>query len=540
MEKIYIDFIYLILIILGLVMLARRINVAYPIVLVLGGLVLSFIDGFSDITINPNLIFFIFLPPLLYGAAWQTSWKEFWRWRRLIISFAFPIVIVTSLIVALVSKALIPQFTLGLGFLLGGIVSPPDAISATSIMRKVKVPKSLVSLAEGESLLNDAASLIVFRFALAAVITGQFVFKETAASFFVVIIMGVAIGLAIGFIFYAVSRWLPTTPSIDIVLSFVTPYCMYYSAEHFHFSGVLAVVSGGLLLSSQRQKMLSYQSRVQGANVWSTVGFVLNGLIFMLIGLQLPNIVRQLEDIRLSQAISYGLIISLVLIVTRLLCTLGASLFTRFMSLFITVAEPNPGWKGPIIFGWAGMRGVVSLAAALSIPVYINNSHSFPQRNLILFITFIVILVTLVFQGLTLPWLINKIKLEGRSNEIPPLKQDAIIQKKIADTSLAFIEEKYPQDMLSNEHVGNLKASLSSKLKYFTNSIDNGLQYDDNNPLRRYQQISLQLLDNQRELLHKMNQRSEFDEDIIRKHLALLDLEETRLHEKLPEDVSMK
>src|SRR6187397_514530 len=203
MENVYIEYIYLILIILGLVMLARRLRIAYPIVLVLGGLILSFINGFSSITIDPNLIFFIFLPPLLYEAAWQTSWKEFWRWRRVIFSFAFPIVIITSCVIAFISNAFIPGFTLALGFLLGGIISPPDAISATSIMRNVNAPKSLVSIIEGESLLNDASSLIVFRFALAAVITGQFHFQQAATSFVLVIFMGILVGLLVGIIFYA-------------------------------------------------------------------------------------------------------------------------------------------------------------------------------------------------------------------------------------------------------------------------------------------------------------------------------------------------
>src|SRR5688572_4308023 len=194
MQDSFIQFIYLVLIILALVMVANRLRLAYPIILVLGGLALSFINVFSKITIDPELIFFIFLPPLLYEAAWQVSWKEIWRFRRVIMSFAFPIVILTSCVVAFASYALIPGFTLALGFLLGGIVSPPDAISATTIMRRVKAPKSLVSIAEGESLLNDASSLIVFRFALAAVITGQFHFQQAAVSFFVVIIMGSLIG----------------------------------------------------------------------------------------------------------------------------------------------------------------------------------------------------------------------------------------------------------------------------------------------------------------------------------------------------------
>ena len=371
MQSDFIQYVYLILIILALVMLANKVRLAYPIVLVVGGLLLSFTKVFSNIAIDPELIFFIFLPPLLYEAAWQISWKEFWRLKRIIMSFAFLIVILTSCVVAFASYALIPGFTLALGFLLGGIVSPPDAISATTIMRSVKVPKVLVSLAEGESLLNDASSLIVFRFALAAVITGQFHFKEAASSFVLVIVMGILIGLLVAFVFYAIHRWLPTTPSIDIVLTFVAPYCMYYAAEHFHFSGVLAVVSGGLLLSSKRNSMLSYESRIQGVNVWSNIVFVLNGIVFLLIGLQLPIITQQLGDISLGKAIWYGLAISLVLIISRLLSAFGASAFTRFMSHFIKVAERDPGWKGPLIFGWAGMRGVVSLAAALSIPLLI-------------------------------------------------------------------------------------------------------------------------------------------------------------------------
>ena len=246
MHENFIQFIYLVLIILALVMIANRLRLAYPIILVLGGLILSFTDIFSNVTIKPDLIFFIFLPPLLYEAAWQVSWKEFWRWRRVITSFAFPIVILTSCVVAFASYVFIPGFTLALGFLLGGIVSPPDAISATTIMRQVKVPKSLVSIAEGESLLNDASSLIVFRFALAAVITGQFHIGEAGISFLLVIIMGALIGVVVGLIFYFIHRSLIRSANVEVVTTLVTPYIMYYFAEHFHFSGVLAVVCGGL------------------------------------------------------------------------------------------------------------------------------------------------------------------------------------------------------------------------------------------------------------------------------------------------------
>ena len=535
MQNSFIEYIYLVLIILGLVMLANKLRLAYPIVLVLGGLALSFTGIFTGITIDPELIFFIFLPPLLYEASWQVSWKAFWKWRRVIMSFAFPIVILTSCVIALASYALIPGFTLALGFLLGGIVSPPDAISATTIMRQVKVPKMLVSVAEGESLLNDASSLIVFRFALAAVLTGQFHFQEAAGSFFLVILMGIAIGILVALIFYGIHRLLPTTPSIEIVLTLVSPYCMYYFAEHYHFSGVLSVVSGALFLSSQRQNMLSYTSRLQGINVWTNIVFVMNGLIFLLIGLQLPSIVQQLGDISLSTAIWYGLVISLVLIVGRLLCTYGAVIFTRFMSHYITVADANPGWRTPMVFGWAGMRGVVSLAAALSIPLLGSAGQPFPFRNLILFITFIVILVTLVFQGLTLPWIIRKFHPEDRFSPISERKQEEIMQKKMAMVSLQLLEENYGEERKRNAYLDNLFTRLEMDTKIFQEDLQMAAGVS-REAQSGFQLIYLELLERQRKLLYDLNHRDEFDEDLVRKYLSLIDLEEFKVREKIIND----
>jgi monovalent cation/hydrogen antiporter len=529
MQEHIIEYVFVILIILGLVMLANKLKVAYPIVLVLGGLALSFTGIFNNITIDPELIFFIFLPPLLYESAWQVTWNDFWKWRRVILSFAFPIVILTSCVVALASYALIPGFTLALGFLLGGIVSPPDAISSSTIMRQVKVPKRLLSIVEGESLLNDASSLIVFRFAMAAVITGQFHFSEAAGSFFLVIVVGTAIGLLIGGIFYAMHRWLPTTPSIEIVLSLLAPYCMYYFAERFHFSGVLAVVAGGLLLSSRRQEIHTYQGRVQGSNVWSTLGFVLNGIVFMLIGLELPAITSQMGDVSITEATFYGLIISLVLIVARLLCAMGASVFTRFMSHYITVADASPGWRLPFVFGWAGMRGVVSLAAALSIPVMMSETEAFPYRNLILFITFIVILVTLVFQGLTLPWVIKKANPAFKNPPLSEHEQEKIIQRRITETSIDHLT-KYSDDHPLAEQIANLRKRLEMDLKAFDALVE---VTDEEHPRNAYLMAYLELLEQQRHMLTDMNHHAEVDEELIRKYLTLVDIEEFKVREKM-------
>jgi CPA1 family monovalent cation:H+ antiporter len=306
---------------------------------------------------------------------------------------------------------------------------------------------------------------------------------------------------------------------------------MYYFAEHYHFSGVLAVVSGGLFLSYRRQTMLTYMSRIQGVNVWNSFVFVLNGVVFLLIGLQLPSIVEQLGDTSLSMAIGYGLTISVILIITRVLCTLGASAFTRFMSRFITVADNNPGWKGPFIFGWAGMRGVVSLAMALSIPLLMDNGQAFPYRNLILFITFIVILVTLVLQGLTLPWIIRKLDPEDRSKSLPEEQQERLIQKKMAKASLQLLEEKYADEKKQNEHLNNLVTRLQLDLKFFQQDLESLII--NGNSLSKFQIIYLELLEAQRKMLYELNHKEEFDEEVIRKYLALIDVEEFKVREKL-------
>lgn len=450
----------------------------------------------------------------------------------MIISFAFPIVIITACVIAIVSSVLIPDFTLALGFLLGGIISPPDAVSATTIMRQVGAPKRLISVTEGESLLNDASSLIIFRFAVAAIMTGEFNLKLAGIDFLVVVIMGIFVGIAVGLIFYGIHRWLPTTPSIEIVLTLVTPYFMYFIAEHFNFSGVLAVVSGGLFLSDKRQKLLSFESRIQGVNVWTNLIFVLNGLIFLLIGLQLRSIASELGNISLLRAMAYGLIISFVLIITRLICTLGASPFTRFMSHFIKVADPDPGWRTPLIYGWAGMRGVVSLAAALSIPVLISEGHFFPYRNLILFITFIVILVTLVLQGLTLPWLIRKVRPDTEESGFLTVRnQELTIRKKISSSSLEFLDHKCKEQRYRNKHIGILYERLESDLDYFNLQAES--EEDNDDMLASYQKIYLELLQHQRNVLNEMNKDEAYDEELIRRYFSLIDMEEYYIREKL-------
>ncbi len=301
-----------------LAMLSDKLRISYPIFLVIAGLLISLVPGIPSIMLDPDIVFIIFLPPLLYAAAWNTSWHEFWWWRRPISMLAFGLVIFTAVAVAYISHLMIPDFPLALGFLLGGIVSPPDAVAAASVLQNLKIPRQITTVLEGESLVNDASSLIVFRFALATLFTGKFILWEAGRDFVMVIFMGILIGLAIAHVVYAIHRWLPTTPVIDTAITLITPYLMYIAAEHFHYSGVLAVVSGGLFLSYRSQDIFSYSSRLQSQSVWNVIVFLLNGVVFILIGLQLPGIVRGLGEYSLQSAILYGIIISLVAIIVRI------------------------------------------------------------------------------------------------------------------------------------------------------------------------------------------------------------------------------
>ena len=511
----------LIVTILLLIMLANKIKVAYPILLVVAGLLISFIPGTPRIHIEPELIFFIFLPPLLYEAAWSVSWKEMWRWRRIITSFAFVVVFLSAHSVALVANYFIPGFSLALGFLLGGIVSPPDAVSAGAILKFVKVPKVISSILEGESLLNDASSLIIFRFAMIAVATGQFIWQEAALSFGWMVFGGVGIGLLIGWFFMIAHKYLPTDTNIDIILSIVTPYIMYLVAEEVHSSGVLSVVSGGLFLSNNRHNFLSSTSRLKGFNVWESFCFVLNGLVFMLIGLDLPQITAGLEGLSISSAIGYGVLITVVLIVARILSSFGAVIITQIAKNFITVAdERNPGYKRPFVLGWTGMRGVVSLAAALSIPEHLANGSSFPHRNIILFITFIVILLTLLVQGLTLPFFIKKLLIPNVRETFSDEKVYQSIRKQLSEYALNHLKTKY------NEQLKNQPALQQLAIKWEHNSsqdLDEQLNFE-------CKAIYFELLAEQRKWLRNKNKEEvTLDEDIIRRHMHFLDIEEEKM-----------
>jgi len=513
-----------------LVLLARRIKIAYPIFLVIAGLGISFIPGITHLHLDPDLIFLIFLPPLLYEAAWYTSWNDFWKWKRPIALLAFGLVFFTSTVVAYVSSSVIPGFTLALGFLLGGIISPPDAVAAATVLKGMGVPKRLMTILEGESLVNDASSLIVFRFALAAILTGTFSMQEATGQFFLVAGMGIIVGLIVTNVMYIIHRFLPTTPAIDAALTVMTPYILFLTAEQFHFSGVMAVVSGGLFMSYRSHEVFKTGStRLNMLGVWTTMIFVMNALVFVLIGLSLPEIIEGLGEYSVADGIKYGLIISALTIALRFLWVFPSAHIPRWLSAKAR-QDPSPGWKGPLVISWAGMRGVVSLATALSIPFLMQDGNAFPHRNLIIFITFVVIFFLLFFQGLTLPFIIKLIKLKEIANIVPEEEQQAGIQLRLDKVALKILKEKYADSIESNELVGFYKTSLENAISNTSQQLES-LECDETekHEIELYHKILMDIYTQQRKELFQLRKERFFSDEEIRKSELQLDLNDLKI-----------
>jgi monovalent cation/hydrogen antiporter len=514
-----------------LVMLGQKLKVAYPVFLVIGGLMISLIPGTPHPGISPDLIFLIFLPPLLYEAAWYTSWPAFWKMRFPIALHGFGLVIVTSVIVAFVSEKLVPRFTLSIGLLLGGIISPPDAVAASSVLKLFKIPKNVRTILEGESLVNDASSLTVFRFALAAVISGTFVFQKAATSFMMVTIMGILIGLIIGQIIYYIHKLFRTTTNIATALTLITPYIMYMTAEHFHYSGVLAVVTGGLFLSSRSHEILNHKARLQSSGVWATVAFILNGLIFILIGLQLPLIVNGLKYYTFEEAIKYGLIISVHIIVIRLIWIFAATYLPFLLTKKFDKNYKKPNPREVFLVGWAGMRGVVSLASALAIPVELADGTEFPERDLVLFISFVVILVTLVIQGLTLPWVIKKLNFEDEKPFIPLDVQALEIHMKLIQASLDYLKSNHGELLRSNSLVRTLADRYENELGFTALNIESmgNVQVDEKKQIAEFNQTMLRIGKIQHQQLSLLMANDRYDEAVIRREESRVDLDQNKI-----------
>lgn len=508
--------------------LARKINVPYPIVLVVAGLLLSFIPGVPRIMLSPDAVFLVVLPPLLYAAAWTTSWRDFKYNLVSILGLAIGLVSFTVLGVAETARWIFQGFDWRLGLVLGAVISTTDAIAATSIARRVGLPRRIMNILEGESLVNDATGLLALEFATALIVSGQ---KPTVAGGAIrlvyLILVGVAVGLGFGLLIAQIEKYIDDGP-LEIVVSILTPYAAYLTAANLNASGVLAVVASGLYLSRRSSQFFSPNVRVQAGAVWESLTFAVNGMVFVLIGLQLSYVLSGIREYRMSQLLVYGALFSAIVICLRLVWAFPGAHISQFIRRRILKQDvPSPSARQIFVVGWTGMRGVVALAAAIALPATLADGSPFPERNLIVFLTFCVIFVTLVLQGLTLPSLIRALGLAG-AHEDADEEDDA--RRTIASAALAQLEAARKTDAPEFDAVyDEIARTYERRIASLRKDDRNEGDALSNQELARYRVVLGELIRVERKTALRLRNEGRINDEVLRKIEHELDLGEIRL-----------
>lgn len=550
----------LLLVVVALAWAASRLNIAYPILLVIGGLVLGFIPGLPRVGLRPDVVFHVFLPPILYYAALLTSWRDFKANLRPISLLAIGLVLMTTCLTALVAHWMIGM-SWATAFALGAIISPPDAVAATSVTSRLRVPKRIVTILEGESLMNDASALIAYRAAVAVVVAGAAGAAGDAAgatraatgiaaltgglSFFggtfVQFLVAAGGGVIVGWLAGVAIAWIRPRirdASVETSASLLTPYVAYLPAEWLHLSSVLAVVTCGLYLSRRLNQITTARVRLRAFATWETVVFLLNGLIFILIGLQLPYVIGGLDGVSLPRAVGYAAAISAVAVVARMLWVFPATYLPRMLFRRIRERDPAPPWQAVFVIGWTGMRGIVSLAAALALPLTLaDKTTPFPHRNLIIFITFAVILVTLVVQGLPLPAVIRWLRLseaadDGDDEEVTARHLGAL-------AAVERLDNLKPVGEAARERLARVRAAYDERVAYFSRQLGGDGGNGDGAvsaeavaqmaACETAEQIEREALAAERQMVVRLRDQGVIGDDILRRIQDQLDHEESRL-----------
>jgi Na+/H+ antiporter len=509
----------------GLLALAEVLRIPYPIPLVLGGLALALLPGMPRIELPPDLVLVAVLPPLLYGTAFFTSLRELRANARPIGLLAIGLVLMTMLVVAGVAHALIPRIDWPTAFVLGAIVSPTDPTAATAIAERVGLPRRLVALIEGESLVNDGTALVAYRFAVAAVVTGSFSLLEASGRFVLNVVGGIAVGLAVGFVIREVRRRLDNPP-LEITISLMSGYFAYLPAEALDVSGVLAAVTVGVFMGWHTPQLTTAQMRLQGVAVWEIVFFLLNALLFTLIGLQLPGILDDLSGYSTAELIGYALVVSLAVIAARFAWVFASLYLPHLVRARLRGLDPAPSWQAKVVLAWSGMRGAVSLAAALALPLTTDAGAQFPNRELIVFLTFSVILGTLVVQGLTLPGLIRLLDVED--DHLEEL-EDTQARIHAAEAALARLEELLDEDWVREETADRLRRYYDFRRSRFRERIDGEGDGSIEQRSADYQRLVRELLNAERQAVLELRRDRRISDDVMRRVVRDFDLEEARL-----------
>ena len=507
----------------ALAVLARILGVPYPITLVVGGSLIGFIPGVPSVELEPELVLLIFLPPLLYGAAFFTSLRDLRRNARPIALLSIPLVGVTMAAVAVVAHEVI-----GLGwaesFVLGAVVSPTDAVAPTEIMRRIGAPRRLVTVVEGENLTNDWTALVLYRFAVAAVVTGSFSLVEAAGKFVLTGLGGLAIGLAAGWIIKEVRSRIDDPPT-EITISILSGYAAYLPAEELGASGVIAAVTVGVYMGWHTPQLTTPVMRIQGVSVWEILTFLLNAVLFLIVGMQLPNVIDGITGYSAGELIYWGLLISLVVIVVRLMWGFTVTYLIRAVDRRATQRERRSSWQERLVIGWAGMRGSVSLAAALAIPLETDAGAAFPARDLIILLAYVVILVTLVGQGLTLGPLIERLGVDDDGSED---REEVMARIRLAEAALARVEELREEDWPRPDTLDRVSGQYDYRRRRFAaRGEGDGDHYEERT--NAYQRVMYEVFDAQRNELVGMRNRGDISDEVRRRVERELDLEESRL-----------
>jgi monovalent cation/hydrogen antiporter len=520
----------LLVLVAALTVLARRISVPYPILMTLAGLalglVLSMVPDAPTIELSPETIFLVFLPPILFSAAYFTSPHELKANARPIGLLAVGLVLVTTLAVGFVLHTLVPSIGWAAAFALGAIVSPPDAVAATSIAQRLGLPRRVVTILEGESLVNDATALVALRLAIAAAVFGTFSLPVATFGFVGVSLGGVACGLVVGWAVVQVAKRL-TDPPVAVLVSLLAPFAAWIPAEFLQVSGVLSVVTAGIVLGRSAPRILSSDTRVLASGVWQMVIFVLNGLVFILIGLQLPTILGELRATWTpAQLAILAVAVSLTVIAVRMIWVFPATYLPRIVVPGLRERDPAPPWQIVVILGWAGMRGVVSLAAVLALPFTIEGGAPFPARDLLQFLTFAVILATLVGQGLTLPWLIRRLGVGDDGSE----QHDEVHAREAANAAalerLDELVEEWPGHM---ELIDQMRARYQHAAEHLEHEHgDDEGEIPPDQEMIEHAAIRQAVIDAQRVAIIDLRDRRVIGDPALRRVERDLDLEELR------------
>src|SRR4051812_2497610 len=509
----------------GLSALARRLSIPYPIVLVIGGALFGFVPGLPEVNLDPDVVLVVFLPPLLYSAAFFANLGDLRRDLRAISITSIGLVLATMCAVAVVAHELIPGMSWGVAFVLGAIVSPTDPLAGAMIMRRLSVPRRQVSIVEGEGLFNDATALVAFRVAVAAVVGGSFSLAEASIDFVLAAAGGVAIGLVVGWVIAEI-RKRTEDAQVSITISLLTGYAAFIPANAIGASGVLAAVTAGIYMGIRGPSIISPRTRLQGLFVWDIVDFLVNAVLFVLVGLQLRTVVDQLGAYSVGSLAGYALAISGVVIATRIVFAFTTPYLIRALDRRPSQRARRVGAGPRLVVAWSGMRGAVSLAAALAIPLTTDAGLPFPDRDLIIFLTFGVIFFTLVVQGLSLPALIRLVGVTRDGSEENEEIRARLIASKAA---LDELDELENEDWTRNETIERMRALYQYRKRRFAARAgkveDDG--YEDRS--LTYQQMVQSVLAAQRDALLQMRGNGELSNEAMNRILRELDLEESRL-----------